>query len=266
MRVLIVDDDPSTCENLSIGLRVFGGHEVIATQNVASGIEIARSQRFHAGFIDLRFPEGSGIEALRTFVLAQPHAYAFLMSAHQQPEEVVEALTLGAVFVPKWLDVEHLAQLLSHAQTVRPLEADASPDEDFRTRGLRSGQRSAEEDWAELIISGVQSAEDPRTLQIWCRAAGVSRTVLEERHAQAGIKAYDGKCLVRLLWAIRTAQACDGRPIDVLVGDARTAQHILGGFATTNAISLREVLDRQSFVTNPVAVAELARRFKRVFE
>jgi DNA-binding NarL/FixJ family response regulator len=91
MRVLVVDDDAGVCENLTIGLRAFGGHEVIAEQDLASGIAIARSQRFHAAFIYLRFPEGSGIDALRAFVLAQPHAHAFLMSAHQQPDEIVKA-------------------------------------------------------------------------------------------------------------------------------------------------------------------------------
>jgi len=265
MRVLVIDDDPGVCENLTIGLRTFGGHEVIAAQSLASGIALARSQRFHAGFIDLRFPEGSGIDALRTFVIVQPRAYAFLMSAYQQPEEVVEALTLGAVFVPKWLDVERLAQILSHAQTVRPLEAEVYTDADSCVSGWRPAQRTAAEHWAELVIRGVQSLDDPRTLQIWCRAAGVSRTVLEERHAHAGIKAYDGKCLVRLLWAIRTAQACGARPIDMLEADARTAAHILGRFATANTISLHASLELQSLVTDPAAVAEVARRLSRAF-
>lgn len=263
MRVLVVDDDLGMCENLTFGLRAFGGHEVIAAQTLASATEIARAQRFQAGFIDLRFPEGSGIDVLRTFVLLQPKAYAFLMSAYQHAEQVVEALMLGAVFVPKWLDIEHFARLLSHSRIIRPSEARTNSDEDLCTHGVKPLQRNAEQEWADLIIRGLQSTEDPRTLEIWCRAAGVSRTVLEERHAHAGIRAYDGKCLVRLLWAVRAAQTCNARPIDMLRADGRTAAHILGQFATNTKVSLYTLVELQSFVTDHAAVAELARRLPR---
>lgn len=264
MRVLVVDDDLGTCQNLAIGLRAFGSHDVIAAHNIASGIAKAHAQRFHAGFIDLHFPEGSGIDVLRAFVCAQPGAYAFLMSAYEQQDDIVEALALGAVFVPKWLDVEHLALILSRARAVRPLEPKGDRDADCCDAGLRLLPRSPEQAWAELVARSVLSPDDPRTLEIWCRAVGVSRTILEERHAEAGIKAYDAKRLMRLLWAIRTAQAYGARPIDMLKADARTAGQILGRFATTSAIPLETVLESQTFVTKPAAVAALARRFSRV--
>jgi DNA-binding NarL/FixJ family response regulator len=264
MRVLVVDDDPGTCENLTIGLRAFGGHDVIAAQNVASGIAKAHAQRFHAGFIDLHFPEGSGLDALRAFVCAQPRAHAFLMSAYEEQEDVVEALALGAVFVPKWIDVEHLALILSRTHASRVPEPPDHFDPDFCTARVRSTPKDAEESWAELVLRGLLSGDDPRTLEIWCRAAGVSRTVLEERHADAGIRAYDAKCLTRLLWAIKAAQACGARPIDMLKADPRTAGQLLGRFATTNAIPLRIALESQTFVTNPAAMAALARRLSNV--
>jgi hypothetical protein len=80
----------------------------------------------------------------------------------------------------------------------------------------------------------------------------------------AGIKAYDAKRLMRLLWAIRTAQASGARPIDMLKADVRTAGQILGRFATTSAIPLQTVLELQTFVTNPAAVAALARQVSRI--
>lgn len=43
MRVLVVADDAATCENLTIGLRAFGAHDVTAVHDVASDCCIARS-------------------------------------------------------------------------------------------------------------------------------------------------------------------------------------------------------------------------------
>lgn len=88
MQVFVVDDDVDTCDNLRIGLRAFGDREVIVAYDVASGVATAPAARFQAGFIDLSFLDGSGIDGLRAFVLARPGARAFLMSAYQQQESV----------------------------------------------------------------------------------------------------------------------------------------------------------------------------------
>ena len=66
-------------------------------------------------------------------------------------------------------------------------------------------QRSLDR-WADLVVRGVHAAEDPRTLDIWRKAAGVCRSTLEMRHAAANVRAHDAKDLTRLLWAARVSR------------------------------------------------------------
>lgn len=61
--ILAVDDSITMRQMLSIALRA-DGHEVIAVEDAAGALELARERRFDIVFTDLRMPRMDGIELI----------------------------------------------------------------------------------------------------------------------------------------------------------------------------------------------------------
>jgi len=62
-RILIIDDDAQVCETLeSLVLRL--GHECFAARNLRDGLGRLSSAEFDLVFLDVRLPDGNGLEAL----------------------------------------------------------------------------------------------------------------------------------------------------------------------------------------------------------
>ena len=59
-RILIVDDDREQVEVLSLALSR-QGFETIAATTLAEGLEMARSRRPHLVILDIRLPDGNGL-------------------------------------------------------------------------------------------------------------------------------------------------------------------------------------------------------------
>jgi ActR/RegA family two-component response regulator len=259
MRVLVIDDDPGTCETLKIGLTRLGGHTVVCAHEKADGIRAMEESRFDAALIDLRLALGvSGLDALRAFVQLQPGAAAYLLTAYAEADAIAEALRMGARYLPKLLHVEQLAGILSGEPVPRPADTLSALMDPVIGPSSPSPHHIALERWADLVVRGVHAAEDPRTLEIWCKAAGVSRSALEARHAAVNIGAHAAKDLTRLLWAIRTSREVGSAPADLLEADPRTIQRILAGVDPSKAGSLAAVLDAQQVITDRKALRALS--------
>lgn len=72
-RILCVDDHVDTCHMLQT---LFGrtGREVAAAASIAEALRLAESQSFDLFVIDMRFPDGSGVELCGRLRALQPHA------------------------------------------------------------------------------------------------------------------------------------------------------------------------------------------------
>jgi two-component system, NtrC family, response regulator len=62
-RVLIIDDDNMFCEMLSVNIKRFG-HKVKFAQTLKEGLKLGESDRFDVVFLDVRMPDGNGIEII----------------------------------------------------------------------------------------------------------------------------------------------------------------------------------------------------------
>ena len=60
-RILIVDDDGEQVEVLSLAFNR-QGFETISAATVAEGLELARSRRPHLVILDIRLPDGNGLD------------------------------------------------------------------------------------------------------------------------------------------------------------------------------------------------------------
>lgn len=62
-RILIIDDDPQVCETLqSLNFRL--GHECLAAHTLKDGLEQLGRMEFDLVFLDVRLPDGNGLQAL----------------------------------------------------------------------------------------------------------------------------------------------------------------------------------------------------------
>ena len=103
MRVLIVDDHTLVRAGLSRLLQTFAGVDVIAeASNADQAIDLATIHRPDLVLLDLSLPGRTGLEALSVILERAPGTRVVMMSMHDDPLHVRDALDRGAVgFVVK---------------------------------------------------------------------------------------------------------------------------------------------------------------------
>jgi CheY-like chemotaxis protein len=77
-RVLVVDDDPLTCELICEVLRS-AEFEAASLTDSAEAAERLRREKFHAVFLDLRMPPPDGLELARQIRASRPNASAVIV-------------------------------------------------------------------------------------------------------------------------------------------------------------------------------------------
>jgi two-component system response regulator PilR (NtrC family) len=95
-RILIVDDEPSMRDMLRIGLRR-EGYEIVVAENATQAIQRLQGEPFDLLLSDIRMPDMSGVEVLRTAKDLNRDIVVFMMTAHASTDTAVEAMRLGAV-------------------------------------------------------------------------------------------------------------------------------------------------------------------------
>jgi len=111
-KVLIVDDDPGTCETLADILEESG----CATATVRSGeecIERLRKESFDVVLMDIKMPGMDGVETFRRIRGLSRELKVIMMTAYAMDNLVAEAVKEGAFsVVHKPLDLDMLLKLV----------------------------------------------------------------------------------------------------------------------------------------------------------
>ena len=94
-RVLVVDDERSMRELLSIVLRR-DGYDVLIAEDGAAGLELLKRERVDILITDIRMPQLNGVDLLREAKRIAPDIVSIVMTAFASTETAVEALRLGA--------------------------------------------------------------------------------------------------------------------------------------------------------------------------
>ena len=93
--ILIIDDDDLMCQTLSHVARR-QGHEVTCVHTVGAGLETASRQPFDVVFLDVRMPDGNGLDILPSIKGAPSTPEIVIMTGFGDPQGAELAIKSGA--------------------------------------------------------------------------------------------------------------------------------------------------------------------------
>ncbi|MEN3334397.1 MAG: hypothetical protein V7641_3762 [Blastocatellia bacterium] len=96
-RILIVDDERSVADALAMIL-TDEGYQVEIAGHMATARSLLRAQTFALIFMDLRLPDGTGIDLLDAVKQESPATEVILMTGHGSLEVTIEAIKKGAFY------------------------------------------------------------------------------------------------------------------------------------------------------------------------
>jgi two-component system OmpR family response regulator len=141
LRVLVVDDEPSIIDVISMALR-HHGFEVACAPDGAGALQRARSWRPHVMVLDVMLPDMEGFEVARQLAAEHVSVPTLFLSARDSTADKVRGLTIGGDdYVTKPFSLEELVarlrNILRHTgayerNSSRLMFADLELDEDTR--------------------------------------------------------------------------------------------------------------------------------------
>ncbi|MFL5307656.1 MAG: response regulator [Polyangia bacterium] len=97
---LVVDDEPGLAENLAEALTA-AGHEVVLAHSVADAL--AHNRRIHSAIVDMRLPDGSGLDVALQLRARDPEIQILFISGYTDDLETERHVT-GSQMLEKPLD------------------------------------------------------------------------------------------------------------------------------------------------------------------
>jgi nitrogen regulation protein NR(I) len=135
--LLVVDDERNVLYAVERGLRA-DGLRIVTAQTCKAGIDLVQSERPEAVLLDVRLPDGSGLDVLQELRRIDPKLPVIIMTTHGTSETAIEAMQRGAFdYLLKPWDLDELTDLVHKAleagrlSHVRALIG-AAPDDDDR--------------------------------------------------------------------------------------------------------------------------------------
>jgi DNA-binding NtrC family response regulator len=136
-KILVIDDEPNILVTLSRALEL-EGYQVAKAATVADGRAAFDTHRPDLALIDVKLPDGDGIDLLEKLVHQASHPPIVMMSGHASIDDAVRAIHLGAVdFIEKPIGQDRLLLTISNALELARLkkENERLKDEARETRG-----------------------------------------------------------------------------------------------------------------------------------
>lgn len=120
-RILVIDDEPDLRTLYELTL-LREGYGVESAENVAAARQLLGSGSFDAVITDMRLPDGSGIDVLRTLAQQGRNERCVVITAYGSAENAVEALKAGAFdYLTKPVDLKQFRAVVAAAiEQARP--------------------------------------------------------------------------------------------------------------------------------------------------
>lgn len=111
--ILHVDDDPDIRLLMAGSLQEFG-YIVVTAGTVAEALQLAKDVKFNLCILDVRLPDGTGIELCRSLRKLQPDVPIIYYSAYADDADQQKALSVcGDAYLKKPISAEELEQTIA---------------------------------------------------------------------------------------------------------------------------------------------------------
>ncbi|MGV7221654.1 MAG: sigma-54-dependent transcriptional regulator [Nitrospinales bacterium] len=113
--ILVVDDEKSMCDFLSIMLEK-DGYGVKVAQNGISAAKLIKENDFDVVITDVQMPQSNGLDVLDAVNKTRPNTPVVMMTAYATAETAVEAMKKGAYdYISKPFNIEDLQLIIKNA-------------------------------------------------------------------------------------------------------------------------------------------------------
>ncbi len=162
-RVLIIDDEETLCYFLKESLED-KGYQAMAAHTAADGLQQLATQDVDLVLLDLKLPDGEGLDALDEIRKVDGDLPVIVLTGHAAVETAVRAMKLGAYdYLEKPVNLAQLtssvAEALNSSRRLRPLEAGGGRDQEAVSVPERELQAAVE-----ALADSVSELEPPSLL------------------------------------------------------------------------------------------------------
>ncbi|MGC9323211.1 MAG: sigma-54-dependent transcriptional regulator [Desulfomonilia bacterium] len=135
-KILIIDDDAGVCRAIASVARKIGLESSLA-HTLQDGMSALSSDRYTAVFLDLRMPDGNGMDLLPRICTDTDPPEVIVITGHGDEDSVVKSLSLGAWdYIEKPFSRTDLTQLLKDILISRKGAEGREVPIDFRREGI----------------------------------------------------------------------------------------------------------------------------------
>lgn len=258
-RVLLIQEERALAETFTSATALLHV-ETSWAQSGLEGLARARLTRFDLLCIDLDLPDIPGVAVINALRATDAATRFIVISGAVTAAVARDALGWGSLGV---LGKPYTASDVTSAvvSSLRPAgwsgggltpQGESALQSDYRGWSPHaSAPRSVAERWAVLILRTMELEGDPKTIGIWARSMGVSRSALCECCRLMHVSPHDARDFARLMRAIHRSNG-SWQPETLLdLADARTLKKLLSraGLVSARATpSLFEFLECQEWI------------------
>jgi two-component system, NtrC family, response regulator len=118
-RILIIDDEETMCQSLSLVAKR-SGHEAACAETIAAGLDKATAETFDVIFLDVRMPDGNGLDLLPRLAQAPSRPEIIIMTGFGDARGAELAINSGAWdYIEKGSSVKDITLSLARALEYR---------------------------------------------------------------------------------------------------------------------------------------------------
>jgi DNA-binding NtrC family response regulator len=115
-KIIVLEDDLVVRKTLEQQLR-YRRYDVASAENIAAAVELLGKDNFDLMIVDVKLPDGDGIELLKQLNTRPSRPLVVMISSHGTVDMAVECMSNGAfTFLTKPISAEHLAVTLKKAE------------------------------------------------------------------------------------------------------------------------------------------------------